>query len=116
MTFDELLAKHKAAFQEWRALVVLDDKALRRYVMCWGPALLRQHSEYPLGNSLMDLWECVSVDMVALAELVGESQSDVLSRFRQAQGMQLIYPDGTVSMAVQKVMKLRMKDVLGTKD
>jgi len=113
MDFDELLGQLKEQFDDWRALVVLDDKALRRYVMCWGPALVQRLSDWPLGDAPGDLWACVKVDYQALADLTGDSLPQVMSYFRQAQGMQLIYPDGSVADAVAKLLRKKVQEIKG---
>lgn len=56
MKFDDELDRHKDSFAKWRALIVLDDKAMRRYVLCWGPMLVQRLHDWPLGDSLPDLW------------------------------------------------------------
>lgn len=110
--FDEALALHKARFQDFKALVVLDDKPLRRLVMCWGPHLVRRLQDYPLDTSMADLWGCVEVDYQVLVDLTGLTLPQVLGYFRQAQGMQLIYPDGTLAGAVTMVLLKRYEDVI----
>lgn len=111
MNFDELLEQLKAQFTDWRALVVLDDKALRRYVMSWGPALVQRLSDWPLGDTAPDLWQCVRVDYQALADLTGDSLPQVMSYFRQAQGLQLIYPDGRVAAAVATLLHKKVREI-----
>lgn len=113
MNFDESLEQYKAQFTEWRALVVLDDKALRRYVMCWSPALVQQLSDWPLSHTPTDLWACVRVDFQALADLTGDSLPSVMSYFRQAQGMQLIYPDGSVAVTVAGLLDKKLSQIRG---
>lgn len=109
MQFEECLEAHKENFEPFRAMVVLDDKALRRYVLCWGPMLVRRVSDWPLGNTLHDLWDCVTVNFKALGDLTGDSLPEVMGYFRQAQGMQLIYPDGSIEVEVVRVLDKRMK-------
>jgi hypothetical protein len=109
MNFDELLEERKALFEDHRALIVLDDKAMRRYVLCWGAMLVQRWQDYPMGHTLADLWACVRVDFQALADLTGESLPQVMGHFRQAQGLELIYPDGSIPEAVTKVLKRRLK-------
>lgn len=113
MGFNSLLAEFKAQFEDWRGLVVLDEKPLRRYVMCWGPQMVRRVADYPQGDTLADLWDCVVVDYQALAEITGDSMPDVMGRFRQVQGMQLIYPDGTVSKGVSKILRGKLAEIKG---
>ena len=108
MNFDDELDRHKANFAKFKALVVLDDRALRRYVVCWGPLLVQRLNDWPLSSSLADLWACVQVDYRALADLTGDSLPQVMAYFRQAQGLQLIYPDGTVEETVTNVLRKRM--------
>lgn len=111
MHFDSLLKEFKGKFEAWRALVVLDDKPLRRHVLCWGPQMVRQVSDWPMGHGLADLWECVNVDFEALAELTGETQVEVRMRFRQAQGLCLIYPDGSVALPVRDMLHAKVKEI-----
>lgn len=111
MDFDSELDAQKENFAKWRALIVLDDKPLRRYVLCWGPMLVQRVSDWPLGNTLPDLWECVKVDFKALADLTGDSLPQVMGHFRQAQGLQLIYPDGTVASAVANILRKRVDEL-----
>lgn len=111
--FEAALEIHKEKFEPFRALVVLDDKALRRYVISWGPQLVRRFDDYPLDNSMPDLWNCVTVDYQALADLTGDSLPHVMSYFRQAQGLQLIYPDGSIAPAVANVLTKKMREIQG---
>ncbi len=113
MNFDEALRRVKERFEDWRALVVLDDKPLRRYVMCWRPSLVRRVLDWPVTPGIAGLWDCVEVDMRALCEITGDALPDVQSRLRQAQGMELIYPDGSVARAVAKVMKGKLAEIKG---
>lgn len=113
MDFDDALERIKERFEAWRALVVLDDKPLRRYVMCWRPSLVRRFNDWPDGNDIASLWACVDVDLQALCEMTGDALPDVQSRLRQAQGMELIYPDGTVARDVARVMAGKLKEIKG---
>lgn len=109
--FEATLDIHKEKFEPYRALIVLDDKALRRYVMCWGPQLVRRHNDYPIDTDMGALWACVTVDFAALADLTGHSLPQVASYFRQAQGLQLIYPDGSVPAAVSKLLRKKLAEI-----
>lgn len=104
MRFDDTLDRIKAQFVGFRALLVLDDKVLRRYVMAWGPLLVRRVDDWPLDDTLAGLWACVDVDFDALGDLTNDSHADVVARFRQMQALELVYPDGTVAQAVVKVL------------
>lgn len=111
MDFDEALDTHKENFEPFRALIILDEKPLRKYVMCWGPQLVRRNSLYPLGHAMADLWECVTVDYQALADLTGDPLPQVMATFRQVQGLQLVYPDGTVADAVANVLRKKLAEI-----
>lgn len=106
--FDTVLYQHKVEFESYRALIVLDGKALRRYVLCWGPMMVQRLDSFPGGETLADLWACVKVDFQALEELTGGSTPQVMARFRQAQGLQLIYPDGSVAEAVADLLRKKL--------
>lgn len=103
--FDAALELHKERFEPFKALIVLDDKALRSYVISWCPQLVRRLDDYPLDNDMPTLWKCVAVDFQALADLTGDPMPLVVAYFRRAQGLQLIYPDGTVAMAVADILR-----------
>ncbi len=109
--FEATLAIHKDKFEPYRALIVLDDKPMRKYVMCWGPQLVRRHNDYPMDTAMPDLWDCVAVDFQALADLTGDPLPAVMGRFRQAQGLQLIYPDGSVADSVANVLRKKLAEV-----
>lgn len=109
--FDTVLYQHKVEFEAYRALIVLDDKALRRYVLCWGPMLVQRLDSFPAGETLADLWACVKVDFQALEDLTGDSTPQVMARFRQAQGLQLIYPDGSVADAVADLLRGKLLEI-----
>ena len=111
--FESALDLHKERFEPYRALIVLDDKALRRYVMSWGPGLVRRHDDYPLDNDMAALWACVTVNFQALADLSGDSMPQVMSYFTRAQGLQLIYPDGTVPAALVKLLRKKLSEISG---
>ena len=113
MDFEDRLDLIKQRFEDWRALVVLDDKPLRRYVMCWRPSLVRRVMDWPVTPGIAGLWECVEVDMAALCEITGDALPDAQSRLRQAQGMELIYPDGSVARAVARVMMGKLAEIKG---
>lgn len=109
--FTTALADHKDAFEPYRALIVLDDKPMRKYVLCWCQQLVRRLDEYPLGDTMADLWACVQVDYQALADLTGDPLPMVMGRFRQAQGLELIYPDGSVPAAVAGVLRKKYAEI-----
>lgn len=111
MDFEEALATQKENFEPYRALIILDEKQLRKYVLCWGPHLVRRIGDYALGHAMPDLWDCVTVDYQALADLTGDPMPQVMGRFRQAQGLQLIFPDGTVADAVANVLRKKLAEI-----
>lgn len=102
--FSAYLHNIKQEFPGPRALLVRDDKTLRRYVLAWSPALVRIWTTEPIGEDIGNLWECVHVDHKALGDLTGDSVPDVLAALRRLQGLELIYPDGTVPTAVTRVL------------
>lgn len=72
---------------------------------------MRRDNDYPLDNDIAALWACVTVDFAALADLTGQSPPTVMSYFRQAQGLQLIYPDGNVPFAVTKLLRKKLTEI-----
>ena len=109
--FESALEIHKERFEPFCALIVLDDKMLRKYVMAWKPLLTKLVNEYPLDDDMAALWSCVTVDFQALADLTGDSMPDVMGYFRRCQGLQLIYPDGMVAEAVADVLRKALGEV-----
>ena len=81
MDFDTELDRVKQRFDAWRALVVLDDKPLRRYVMCWRPSLVRRVSDWPVTPGIASLWDCVHVDLQGLATYVLNGLAAIGLRF-----------------------------------
>lgn len=111
MDFEEALDTHKENFEPYRALIILDEKQLRKYVLCWGPHLVRRLTDWPADHTMACLWDCVAIDFQALADLTGDPMPQVMGRFRQAQGLQLIYPDGTVADAVANVLRKKLAEI-----
>ena len=79
-------------------------------VLSWGPELVRQRYSEPAGHELRDLWDCVEVDNQAMADLTGWGLPQVLATFRQAQGLRLIWPDGSLADPLAQLLDQRMKD------
>lgn len=98
------LIEAKQNFPPPRALLVVDDKTLRRYVLSWSPLLVRVVKDWPDDDSLAAVWACVEVDTEALGDLTGDSTPDVRQNLRRLQALELIYPDGTVPEAVSRVV------------
>lgn len=111
--FHFLLEEHREAFEPYRALAVDQDAPLLRLVLSWGPALVRQLHTDPAGSDLRDLWDCVDVDTQALADLTGWGLPQVMSTLRQAQGLRLIWPDGSLAEPLVLLLDKRYKDRLG---
>jgi hypothetical protein len=103
------LVEIKDRFPPARALLVLDDKTLRRYVLSWSPMLVRVVKEWPDDDSLAAAWACVEVDTDALADLTGDSPPAMAAALRQLQRLEMVYPDGTIPAAVTKVLNKRFR-------
>jgi hypothetical protein len=103
------LVEIKDRFPPARALLVLDDKTLRRYVLSWSPLLVRVLKDWPDDDSLTAAWDCVEVDTDALADLTGDSRPGMAAALRQLQRLEMIYPDGTIPAAVTRVLNKRFK-------
>lgn len=101
----------KERFPPARALLVLDEKTLRRYVLSWSPLLVRMVKDWPDDETLTAAWACVEVDMDALADLTGDSPPTMAAALRQLQRLEMVYPDGTIPEAVTRVLnkKYRME-------
>ena len=109
--FAEALEQIRDDFPDHRACLVLDDKTVRRYVVSWNPSLVRMVSRWPAGSSIQDLWDCVVVDVSALMDITGDSEPEVRSVLRRLQGLQLIYPDGSVPVAAVNAVTARMMEI-----
>ena len=97
----------KDRFPPARALLVLDDKTLRRYVLSWSPMLVRVVKDWLDDDTLAAAWACVVVDTAALADLTGDSPPAVAAALRQLQALEMVYPDGTIPRAVNQVLTKR---------
>lgn len=111
--FSEYVQDLGDRFPEGRALLVLDDKTLRRYVLCWGPALVRRLNDWPEDSQPATLWDCVEVNLDALADLAGDTLSDARARLRQIQGLGLVLPDGSLPAAVMRVLTTEVQRAQG---
>lgn len=117
--FEIYLAEHKDRFNKPRALLVREEKTLRRYVLSWNPLLVRRELDAydTFGDpTLADLWACVVVDHQALAELTGDSMPDVMATLRRLQALELIYPDGTLPHAVVKLLNAEFQRTADERD
>ena len=53
------------------------------------------------------------MDFSALGDLTGDSVPEMMARFRQVQGQQLIWPDGRVNTAVAAILTTKMNEIVG---
>lgn len=111
--FSEYVQDLGERFPEGRALLVLDDKTLRRYVLCWGPALIHRVNDWPEDSQPATLWDCVDVNLDALADLAGDTLADARARLRQIQGLGLVLPDGSLPSAVTEVLTNEVRAAKG---
>jgi hypothetical protein len=94
-------------FPPARALLVLDNKTLRRYVLSWSPLLVRVVKDWPDDDTLAAAWACVEVNTETLSDLTGDSPPAVAAALRQLQALEMVHPDGTIPRAVTQVLTKR---------
>lgn len=112
-----------AAIEAWRAretketaAIALRDSALQKVLAAW-PAVpvAVDEAAFPVfapGASVPweALWEGVQADVPALAELTGLQTGLAMVSFRRAQGLRLIYPDGTLHGMAKMVLQALIKE------
>lgn len=99
------------------AALALRDGALQKVLAAW-PSVPRELPEaFPVfapGELVAwdTLWQGVKVDLAAVADLTGLSSGVAVVTFRRAQGLRLIYPDGTLHAMAKMVLQALLKDAL----
>ncbi len=97
------------------ALLIIDDPRLRSVALVWRLVPRAIAAEY-CGDirSVADMWDQLQVDTRDVARLSGLSEIDAERSLARLIQLRLIYPDGTLSRAVQAVLAKSLKDALRT--
>ncbi len=111
MNFDELLRQYKAQERPEDAMMVILDGSLLRFAAVWPRVPLVRLGE-PYGESWEALWDCVHVDVAALAMLAGVPEQEGNGALMRLKMLRLIYPDGKLPEMVRKAIGKRVVDAL----
>lgn len=113
MDFDELLARYKAEPRTQSAALVTQDPNLLRYCICFMQKKPMRVMDWPMEASWDALWQCVHVDLEALAVLADDVEPEAMRQMERLKGLRLVYPDGTLQPLISKLIEKRLKE-LGT--
>jgi hypothetical protein len=72
----------------------------------------RRLSEWPEESSWQALWDCVHVDVEAIATLADDVPAVALRNIERIKGLRLVYPDGTIQPMVEKIIVKKITDAL----
>lgn len=110
MDFDLLLFRFKADPKNLNVALLVTDHELLRYSVIWTQVLVARISDYPLGDTWPDLWECVRIDFDAIAMLADDEMVKARKTVERLKGLQLIYPDGTLPELAERAIEKKLKD------
>lgn len=112
MNFDELLEQYKANPRRESAALLLNDGALLKYCVVFKQVKPRRLSEWPEESSWQALWDCVHVDVEAIATLADDVPAVALRNIERIKGLRLVYPDGSIQPMVEKIIVKKITDAL----
>lgn len=112
MNFDELLEQYKANPRRESAALLLNDGALLKYCVVFKQVKPRRLSEWPEESNWQALWDCVHVDVEAIATLADDVPAVALRNIERIKGLRLVYPDGTVLPEVALLLEKRIAEAL----
>ncbi len=112
MNFDELLEQYKASPRRESAALVLNDGALLKYCVVFKQVKPRRLVDWPEEATWKALWDCVLVDVEAIATLADDVPAVAMRNIERIKGLRLVYPDGTIQPMVEKIIAKRITDAL----
>lgn len=112
VTFDELLARHKAASSLEDALIPVLQPELLLFAAAWRRVPMERVREVPEGDSWEALWACVRVNTKTLATLVDVHEAKAAAVSARLIALHLVYPDGTMPEVVKKLINKSVNDAL----
>ena len=117
MDFDELLKVYKDAPKRENNLLLLNDATLLQYCVIFRQyAPERKHIDgvpaQPVDNSWPALWDCVTLDVEAIALIANDEKVKAKMMLERLKGMRLVFPDGTIQDLATKIITKRIKDAV----
>lgn len=117
MNFDELLEQYKANPRRESAMLLLTDTRLLAYTVIFKQCpperrLVAGEPMEPAEASWGALWDCVVVDLDAIALLADDELVKARKTVERLKGLRLVYPDGSLPELVNKVITKKVMDAL----
>ncbi len=117
MDFEALLDQYKANPRRESAMLLLTDARLLAYAVifkqCAPERLLSDGVEVePIEGTWSALWDCVRVDLEAIALLADDELVKARKNIERLKGLRLIYPDGTLPDLATKIITKRILEAL----
>ena len=117
MDFEALLDQYKANPRRESAMLLLTDTRLLSYAVifkqCAPERVLVDGLEAePAEVSWSALWNCVRVDLEAIARLADDELVKARKNIERLKGLRLIYPDGTLPDLATKIITKRILEAL----
>lgn len=117
MDFEALLEQYKANPRRESVMLLLTDSSLLAYAVifkqCAPERLLMGGVEVePMEASWTALWDCVRVDLEAIALLADDELVKARKNIERLKGLRLIYPDGTLPDLATKIITKRIMEAL----
>ncbi len=104
--FRDLLSTLKAEEKSGALVFVYQDKDLRRTLVAWTMMRIDRPGDWDsVPRSWDGLWAKVKFDMAQLATHLDTYDAHAWHLFERAKGLRLIYPDGTLHSAAQKLIE-----------
>lgn len=112
MSFDDLLEQYKANPRRESAALVLSDGELLKYCVVFKQMKPRRIMDWPLEATWQGLWDCVEVDIDAIATLADDMPGVALRNIERIKGLRLVFPDGTIQQMVEQIIVKHLRDAL----
>ncbi len=117
MDFEALLDQYKANPRRESVMLLLTDARLLAYAVIFkqlAPERLQADGVEvePAEASWPALWDCVRVDLEAIALLADDELVKARKNIERLKGLRLIYPDGTLPDLATKIITKRIMEAL----
>lgn len=117
MDFEALLDQYKANPRRESVMLLLTDTRLLAYAVIFKQCAPERVLEFgvevePLEASWSALWDCVRVDLEAIALLADDELVKARKNIERLKGLRLIYPDGTLPDLATKIITKRIMEAL----
>lgn len=111
MRFDELLARYKAEPRIRSVALLSQDPNLLRYCICFSQLKPVRVMDWAMVASWDGLWDCVNIDLDALAVLADDVEPEARRQMERLKGLRLAYPDGTIQPLITKIIEKRARSM-----